>query len=81
MHDISSFMSQFLSILFSGFATVYNTLASISFFGTSLLRYIISLSVLAAVLSLLVSSVKLNAVSEIRSRRKASSKNSKGGKE
>lgn len=81
MHDISSFMGQFLAILFSGFATVYNTLASITFFGTSLLRFIISLSVLAAILSLLVSSVQLNALSELRSRRKASSKSKKGGKE
>lgn len=53
--DISMFISDFLSLLISCFRTVFNTLDSITFFGFSLLTYLISLLVLSVAVPILIS--------------------------
>lgn len=54
-NDITNFITDFISLLISCFTTVFNTLDSITFFGFSLLTYLISLLVLSVAVPILIS--------------------------
>ena len=50
MNDITSFMTWFLNQVISIFSYVFSTLNSITFMGTSLLKVLLTITILGAIL-------------------------------
>lgn len=69
MTDITGTLTVILTMLFTGFVQGLNTLDSITFFGLSLLDYIITIVLLGAVIPLIFALLKADAFSNIHSRR------------
>lgn len=78
--DISNFMSWFLEQFGSLFSFVLNLLGRITFLGTSLLQYIVTLMILGVVLNILIAGVRNRAVREV-SRDDRKNKNKDDSKE
>lgn len=64
--DITVFLNDFLSIMVSLVSWCFSLLDSISFWGTSLLRFIISVFIIGILLNLLVSAARANTIKSLR---------------
>lgn len=60
--DISTFMTWFLNQVINIFTYTYNTLNSITFMGTSLLKVILTITILGAMLPVLLTVVQTQGV-------------------
>lgn len=69
MTDITGTLSVILTMLFTGFVQGLNTLDSITFFGLSLLDYIITIFLLGAVIPLIFTLLKAERWGHYYSRR------------
>lgn len=74
--DITNFMTWFITQVINMFKTIFTTLDDITFSGTSLLKIIITISILSALIPVLLTIVKSSRVTAERSS-KVSSKHGK----
>lgn len=76
-YDISTFMTWFLSQVLSIFTFVFSTLNSIEFMGTSLLKVLLTITIIGALLPVLLTVVNTQGIKAERRSRERSKKNDK----
>lgn len=72
--DITGFMQSFLTYMVYLFTWFFNTLGSITFFGTSLLQFCITILILGVVLDLMLSLVKSRSFRDVSKKAASSGK-------
>lgn len=80
-NDISNFMSWFIGQVVSMFGSIFNILDSITFSGTSLLKFILVIVILSALLPVVLTlSQSVNTFTSISEKRQRNSERSKHNK-